>query len=789
MWDSAIQLSTQFVTDALLHRAVMSPDALAFQKISGALAVRTALRVRNEEQTLIFVVPEATAATARHITAALLIGDYAHRHAEGRLPFEEARRLLKGDMLLVTQAVSESKLLLDDLIIGKGQRLSDIWRVDSLSKYTTSKGDKPRVFISNPGWLLKTAGRRFAAVVIDASHPRTFEQLPELMKAAAGCSSLRYVVSPPMTDAALSACGYPGNAALWVWDPKAQQDAQIPVESNDPLLHVVADRFLWVCDSDSDTAASLANLHNCLVEAARAAGGKGYAGLKQCWGIYNTLRQLVVPLAQLEQLVATTWAGTVRARIDALDTVHGYGNVAWETTWPRLVSAVKNAYQTLLKRDETAKFWAVAANIEAFIRSNEPHLRIVVGTEAELALLVSALAALIDGFDSCLSSGRIELVTSANEARLVAEGQLCQTILLAPRTNGYRYLDVYSSRRVDEFIYPHEVAVERASENRLYGNWIHAQSDERRVALLQPLGFVAPRGSKPLATTPRPTVSLRNANAHTVALVDEAAVSADLDIDALIDATYDGSAILGPGMYRGTCTSVGPTVNVVFDNGDARRYSGKQKVDVYFSGAELLQRRDAALLQPGWHVISFVDGRYDGLFQRLTEVVTSRRPMLERVTLELWRTSKEHIAARYETKVALYEKLVSKGLTSGYGTFIRWFDEADSDPVLAPQQFSDFKILASEAETYNNAAILDATFSAIQHERGRNRAMGRKLRKFLRVLVSGNDIEKTLDSARKLDKGLADVLAAVELMQVVSVRIHQRSQDAGHQGTCANLPG
>jgi hypothetical protein len=779
MWDSALQVSTQPVTDALLHRPVLPRSALAFEKVSGVIAVRTALRTRVAEQTLLFVVPEATAATARQVTAALLIGDHAHTHAEAEsgLPSDESRPLLKGDVLLITQAVSESKSMLDDLPIGRSQRLSDIWEVTSLSKYTSAKSDKPRVFVGNPGWLANSAsGRRFGAVIIDASHPRTLEQLPDLLKVATGCTSLRFVVCPPPGDSVLAACGYPGKAAVWAWDPQAQLDAQIAVEEVDPVPHPTADRFLWVCDSDIEAGNVLAELHRRLMGAARAAAGRAYPGLKQCWSIYNRLRQVLVPLSQLEQAAATSWAGNLRIRIDELGSVSGHGDVAWDTTWPRLVEATKEAYETLLKRKETAKFWAVASNIEAFLASPAPRLRIVVGSEPEMQLLIPEFETLVDGFAAALATGRIEFVTAGREARLVAEGHVAATILLSPRTNGHRYLDVFPSHRVDEFLYPHEVEFERASQSRLYGSWTRALEDDQRILLLEPLGFRAPKSVAAHPAPLRPKLTIRGTNGHAVQMVTDASMDNELDIDSLTSSHNTNLFGDQSPMSYGGIPSSGSAVEVRFVRGAPHVYYPGQRVDVYFSESESIQRFVPAELHRGWQVVSFVDGRYDGLFQRLAEVVTARMKADERVALELWRKTKESIASRYASKKALFEHLAANGLTSSYGTFISWFRDGE-DGTMAPQQYEEFKVLAKEADIYQAQVFLDATFKAVQHERGRNRAAGRKLKNFLRAVISGHGYEDALASARKLDAALHDVLAAVEVLEVSSIHQVQRSSD------------
>lgn len=774
MWESALQSSTQLVTHALLHKTVLPSDALAFEKVSGAVAVRAALRLLAGEQSLLFAVPEATASTARHIVASLLIGDHAHANAQGQVPQVEERHLLRGDIVLVTQAVSAGKARLENLPIGRGQHLADLWEVTTLSRYTAAKSSKPRVFLANPGWLEKTmSGRRFGAVVIDASHPSTFAQLPQLMRAASGCTRLRVAVSPPPGEDVLAACGHPSKLQVWMWDSQAKSDAETAVEAQDPKPRASGDRHLWVCDSDAEASRTLAEVYKSLTAAARAAGGNAYPGLRQCWGLYNRLRQVAVPLAQLEQVAATTWAGNVRQRIAELDSVSGHGSIAWDTTWPQLIASLKVAYETLLRRKETAKFWGIATNLQAFLPSATPHLRIVVGSEAEVTLLAPALELVVDGFSDALASGRVEFVTSSKEAKLVAEGEVCPTVLLAPRTKGHRYLDVFPSARVDELLYPHEVAAEQGNQMRLHRAWAPQVDDEARVRFLAPFGFKPLSSSAPCPPARPPAVVLRNSSGHAVAMVTQAEVSGEIDVDALAGASdadlFDGHE---PTAYL-SAGGAAEITEVRFTNGERRQYYRGQKLDVFFSETSNIQRHAVREVQPGWQVITFVDGQYDGLFQRLADVVNSRLPPAERVALELWRQAKEHLVARFENKSELYSKLVSKGLTSSYGTFISWVSDGD---VIAPQQFSEFKVLASEIETYANSKLmLDSAFKAVQHERGRNRKLGRTLRAFLRAAISGDGYEEALAGARTIDAAVADVFAAVEVLEVQSVREVMRS--------------
>ena len=779
MWDGAIQSSTQRTTDALLHRTVLPIVARAFEKVSGAIAVRAALRRQGTDQSLLFAVPEANAATARHIVAALLIGDHAHENGRGVLPDEEVRRLLRGDIVLVTQAISDSKSELESLPIGRGLRLSDIWEVTTLSRYTATTSSKPRVFLANPGWLAKTAqGRRFGAVVIDASHPTTFSRLQDLLRTAAGCAHLRIAVSPPPSEATLSNCGYPSRLAAWLWDPQARHDAEAVVESKDPAEHTTGERFLWVCDSDAEACQALAEAYKWLVSAVRASDGRPYPGLRQCWGLYNRMRQVAVPLAQLEQVAASSWAGNLRRRIEELDSVNGHGTIAWDTTWPQLVAALKDAYSVLLRRQETAKFWAVASSLEAFLASTSPHLRVVVGSESELSILLPALEDTVDGLSSALASGRVEFVTGSKEARLIAEGHVCPTVLMAPRPAGLRYLDVFPSVRVDELVYPHELEVARASQSRIHATWTPLLEDEARVQFLEPLGFKPLKAACPRRAAGLPNVIATKADGHRVALVTSAQVSATLDIDSLLDAP---GAAPGAG-YEALGSSLiglsGDIAEIVFTNGESQQLYANQKVDVFLSATGTIERHPASEVRPGWHVITFVDSHYDGLFQRLAEVVGSRLPADQRVALELWRAAKKHLVDKHPNKTRLHAKLADKGLKSDYATFSSWL-RIDEDGVIAPQQFEEFEVLASEIETYaKSRAMLESAFKAVQHERGRNRAMGRTLRRFLRAVVSGDGYEEALAGARSLDAAVADVFAAVEVLVVDSVRRIQRTSDA-----------
>jgi hypothetical protein len=773
MWNTAFRVSTQRVTDALLRKPVLPAGAKPFERISGALCVRAALLARGAEQSLVFAVPEATAHVARQVTAALLVGDHAHAHGAGELPPEEARRLLRGDVLLVSQAVSETKSVLDELPIGSYQKLKDCWDVVLASRYAgAQKTDKPRLLVANPGWMAKSAaGRRFGAVVIDASHPRTLEQLPDLLRTARGCTSLRVVVAPPVQETTLRKWGCTSDA-VWLWDPDSQAEAALATETTVADSPRVGERKLWVCDSDSEAADALARLYRALCAAAKAAAGGYYPGLQQAWSIYNRLRQLVVPLAHFEQAAAGTWAGNLRARVDELALVAGHGSVAWETTWPQVLEAVLAAYDTLLKREETTKFWGMASTLEKFISGNERLLRIVVPSEAEADLMTPLLGHLVDGFAGALAAGRLEVVTASQEARLVAEGQPAPTVLLGPRSKN-RYLDAFPSNRVDVLVYPHEVGVEKGQLAKLYEPWTRANHDSR-TSLLASYGLrpVRPPGQAtvPACASPAP-IQVLHADGHEVSESVRSSTTWDIDLDALAgvgDTTPFES-------HSSLPTQAGDTVEVVFTNGSSATYYSTQNVDVFFPATQTLQRYAPQELKQGWKVVSFVDGRYDTLYERLRDIVAARRPQKERLELELWDAVKRKMAAAHPNKRQLHQKLVLHGLKTGYETFTSWLREGDEE-VVAPRHFEEFEILAAESGAFSTPERLRATFNAVQRERGTNRAAGRTLKNFLRAVVSGDGYDEALSSARKLDAALGDVLHAVEVLEVAGTRVIRRSQ-------------
>ncbi len=772
MWEGAFNPERQPVTQALLHKSVLPAWGQGFEKLSAVMAVRAALLARTRRQTVCFLVPRPLDGTAQYLTAALLVGSFAHEHGGELLPAGERMALLKGDVLLVTPAVHPARATLLSLPLGHHESLGDVWNVEPLSRYIAGRTGKPRVFVANPGWVDRaTLSKRFSAAVIDASHPRTLGHLTSLLNGPLAEVPLRVVIAPVIERSVLADCGYPEKASVWLWDAQAVVDAEAVMGNSLASLPEMPERTLWLCDEDAEANEALSKVYSTLATMMRHASGQPLPGGQQAWSIYHRLRQLTVPLVELEEASGSDWAGNLKRRLDALHEVSAPGNPAWEGHWPALRDALHGAYDALMKRQEPAKFWVLASRVEEWLADPSGDvLRVVVGSVPEVPILTRMLQDTVDGVAQARLEGRIEVVHAASEVRLVADRQDAHTILPGARMPRARYLDLYPSVDVEVVVYPFEADIDLSVQSSLYQFAYGLQRDRDRLAMLAPMGLEPRQPRPPCRRTEAPAIHTLKGNGMPIRLAATAAVDGVLDIDRL--AGSDGAGVMD---YEPTATAAtgapffnGEVVEVAFAQGSVVRYPPSHRLDVFFPATDELRRVCAANLQRGWQVVSFVDGRYDDLFHRLTEAIHHRLPARARIALELWRQAKRTLLEKVGDHAELFSRLASDGLRSDYSTVRTWFQK--DDEVLAPQQFEEFEILARTTGCYHDDKLLRAAFRFIQEERGRNRAAGRKLRELLRAIIRGDGYEEALESARALDTAIGDVLSAVELLQVRAVR-------------------
>lgn len=751
----------------LLGTDVLPARSEPFERMSAAIAVRCALASRTTSKTLVFLVPEGTSTTARYVLAGLLAANYAHANGFKRLPPAECQPFLKSQVLLITPAVSESLADLQSLHLAGAVTLSDLWDVMPLARQAPKAGQKQRVFLANPGWALaRMSERRYSAVIIDATHPRTLARLDDLLALARNQSPLGIVIAPGLPPGHLAAAGISEGSDLWLWDPMAKTSARnalnegrrepSPKPANHPLL---------VCEGDSEANEVLEAAYREIAGVTRTCVRSTYPGLSLVWSILNRLRTLTVPLTVYEQAATKSWSGGVAARIKMLDDVAGHGQPTWDLTWPRVRSTLEAAYAAFIRRNETAKFWALAERLDELLRDRQATYRLVTPSGLETTLLTSWLQDIIDCLPEAIAEGRLDIVTYADEARQVAEGLVAHTILLGPRPAKYRYLSLYPSQPQEELLYPFEVAAERARIARQYAAAAALQTNQR-AGFLETLNLgmmvEVTRGQ-----APSPRAEVFRSSGRSVTQIVESAVEADFDFGSLIASESELRAYTT--RFRAPAEKSGKYLQVVYAGGLVVEYPIEQLLDVYYEETDVIKRESVEALAPGSRVIRFVDGQYDSLFERTKEAIQAKLPLRDRMSLELWEIAKRTLVRTHDSKQTVYDLMRRSGLESTYSTFLSWFRE-DAE-TIAPQTLEQFAIIAKASGVFRSDKQLRGTYTCIQHVRGRNRRAGRQLRALLRAVISRDGYEDALENVRKVDPDLADAYAAVDVVEVLEVRL------------------
>jgi hypothetical protein len=781
MWAQGFeQLAVESGTLAggLLRRPVL-PTSVAYKRASTVMAARLAVTARQQPRRLVMMAPPPAEDLPRLMAAGLLIAHLVHEQGGG-VPRGEAGPLLEGDLLLVTHAVGTAVEKLRELRLGD-TLLSQVWPVESYSHYTPAVGDKPRMFVANAGWVLDgLPGRQLAAVVIDATHPRTLARLPQLLQPAES-PRIQIVVTPPLLQDELVSLGYPEKAEAWSWDPEAQRILAECVTRTPVGPSIASERRIWFCDhAEMDTI--LAEVHELLATCQRGTP-KPFLPLWEAWSLYHRLRQLAVPLAQSEDASHASWgAMPLRRRLERLRQ-EWTSDMHLEACWPQLTSMLQEAYDVLLACEEPPKFWVVAERVADLLGSKSAgKLRIVVPTEREGAILSLLLGQLEEGWLEAQQEGQIEVVTQRDEARLAARGQFRPTLLLGFRVGAQRYLDLYPPDVTDVIAYPYEAGIDEALQERIYGFAERLQENEAREAVLGSLGFARGSGGGGRKSL-RPKVSLAGAISPEVRKAK---------VLLLEPSSFDLERLAGAGLRtawdEGTWETAPRSgaeprpwkkeVVVRFADGRRARYGAWQSVHVYHPVVEQVRRCAVAELRPGMRLVVLVDGIYESLYDRLLEALKTRISPHTQVILELWNQAKGVLLCKHDgNRRALHRALRERGLEVDYHAVAAYFRSADLDEQgLAPQHYTDVKVLAEYSELYPAEQMIRLTFGAIQQERQRRRDAGRALHSLLRAIVTGEGYEKALESARLLGHEIAEVLAAVEVRVVQNVNVVDRGE-------------
>jgi hypothetical protein len=421
------------------------------ERASGLLATRLPVRLaENEKRRLVFLLPNATQSLGRFLAVSLLLADFVHRRGIG-VARQEQGELIRGDLLLVTQHIGDCVKLLRSVAIKYGSQelpLTNFWPIEVMSQYSPPANGIPRVFIANPGWSSAIGERRaFGSVVLDVSHPRTADHLDKLLaQPSIAAAPVQIIIIPPCEKNRLDAFQDPTrhSCLAWAWDPAALDALEEVVGRGASVQKLPpSQRHLWVCE-DEEVDELLSELHSLLVGAMRAGGGRVPSSVIEAWAVYHRLRQLAVPLVQLEEERRKTYRTvTLKARLESIDQSQptasaGLGSYL-ESRWPKIVQTLQAAYDLFLKRKEPTKFYTLASAVEEHLkagRSTTRPFRIVAPSAHEASMLAALLGEIITGWGEALQSGAITISTAREEPRLVAEGLAQETALLGFRTSG-----------------------------------------------------------------------------------------------------------------------------------------------------------------------------------------------------------------------------------------------------------------------------------------------------------------------------------------------------------------
>jgi hypothetical protein len=774
------------------------------ERASGLLAARLPVRLaEHEKRRLVFLLPNATQSLGRFLAVSLLLADFVHRQGIG-VAHQEQGELIRGDLLLVTQHIGDCVKLLRSVAIKYGSQelpLTKFWPIEVISQYTPPANGIPRVFIANPGWSSAIGERRaFGSVVLDVSHPRTADHLDKLlMQPSIAAAPVQIIIIPPCEKSRLDAFQDPSrhSCLAWAWDPAALDALQEVVGRGASVQKPPpSQRHLWVCEDD-EVDELLAELHDLLVGAMRAGGGRVPAPVLEVWAVYHRLRQLAVPLVQLEEERRKTYQTvTLKERLESIEESQptcsaGLGSYL-ESRWPKIVHTLKTAYELFLKRKEPSKFYTLASAVEEHLKAGDSTtrpLRIVASSTHEASMLAALLGEIVTGWGEALQSGAITVSTAREEPRLVAEGLSQETALLGFRTSETRYLDVYPAVPVHVVCYPYEVQIDESIQHRVHSSIEEMQEDTSRATVLRSLHLPEPRrlvgangANRPFAPAPRtmrPDVNCRGVTSPQKSATRQfhGAESVEpLDIEKLAGLTWwddivaAGSSSDSSGAGGSGTGSKLELVEVVTTVGERLRYPATQLIDVFYPATEIKERVPAGELRSGMLMVMLVDDPYEDLFHRLLEAIREQRDVRASMALDLWQQAKQAALTRHGgIRRRLHEALSANGLGVEYEATVAWFCGGE-DEIIAPQSREDFAILCRATGIYTDESLINATYACITTERNMRRRCGRILSRLLAQIAAGQNFDAALESAKVLGSPVEHVAAAVALREIEAVR-------------------
>ena len=130
-------------------------------------------------------------------------------------------------------------------------RLTERWGIEPYSKYSPTLDTEPRIFVTNPGWMLSSLPARvFGAVIVDGSHPRTLAHIKTLLAGPLGGVPIQVVATPPLEERQMSDLTALPVSSVWLWDPESQRSVVAAVTGENATAESVSSRTIWCCDDD-----------------------------------------------------------------------------------------------------------------------------------------------------------------------------------------------------------------------------------------------------------------------------------------------------------------------------------------------------------------------------------------------------------------------------------------------------------------------------------------------------------------------------------------------------------
>ena len=767
--------NNDLVTRALLQRSVLPAGTPPYERMSGALAVRHTVRAGDEtRESLVFLTPHVRPDMAQVLVASLLVGDFAYGHTRG-----PDHQILHGDVVLVTHAVGAAVSALKDVHLGHDS-LSRFWTVESFSRYAPPPDDKPRVYVSNPGWMLRDINfTKTAALIIDACHPRTLSHLSDLLEASKDVPNV-IVVAPPIDPVT-----FPWNHVrppdVWLWDPPSQSALTNDITPPKPKnSEGQSPTFIMKQAVDEEFDGVVSDLQSQFGSAQRDFGG--FDPLREAWAVFKRLCQLVVPLAESEEAAFRSYGAlSLGRRIDKLRQMDYSGDSYRDARWPVLVRTLQRLYDLARVRQEPAKFWSLVESVTQFLAEGARLIRVVVPTRYEAELLNALMRIHVPAWGAAVANGQVEVASANDDARLMAERESpTHTILSGPRGSIHRYLDAFPPYEEVVLAYPSEVSVNEAILSRYYQRLEPYRT--HRKDLVSKWGF---KPGRQLLETPRyvnPQFSVQGSDAQTsvrpARIITTSSIPLDLDNLALLEGHDLVDDVSWTGHARGVATNGKEFVTVICEGARSLIYPINHNVEVYFPAVGDLRRVPSDELREGMHLVVMVDDVYEDLFERLVDSIRTRTTARERLDLEIWKQAKASALAIHKgSRVDLFHALVSRGLTVDYPAVVNWYSTG-SAAIIAPSEFRNFKIVSDYSGIYSSLSDVERAFGAVNAERIRRRRAGRALRRFLKAVTLGDGYEAALAHARQLGSCSEDILGAIELLEIERVIIPELDKEA-----------